>query len=1006
LDGDIPCADSDQDGICDVEDCAPNNPALPTIPGTSCNDNNSNTINDLFQSDGCTCMGTTPPCGMTVSLGSDLMICNGDNAAITALVNDDAVCPPANCNITTLVSYSGNCDDPTECLHPSGIAGCLINVTGICPTEGPTQSSCNNDIICIASMYNSWSVSMTAVSSFEFKQIEADFWYPTDGSNAGGQPNSSSCPNSFDAKVQFYLSGTLVSEKIVNIAENQIVTKTVGPNSSLMIAAGSTLKIVISGLAVSEDCDLFELAGLRVIGCCGSQVPMESNSYNWFGPGVSNVSAPTIVVDEAGTYCVTVTDCSGCTTTDCVTVSQPSVNLNAALVALNLPSSVNATNGVLVVNASGGTGPYSYLWSNGQSNATATNLSKGNYSVTVTDSNGCITSGSITLNARAVIGDWVWKDSNQNGIQDLNEAGLEGVAISINGIQSNGNVYTNTTTSGPNGFYEFDELDPGVYEIGFTAPNDLIGTQALAGNNTGKDSNANPTTGTTGSITLGYNDFIDHVDAGFHKDCSDYHPDFNIPTPICPTVTAIFDALPIGAGAGFSWYFFNGPTTSSTYIGSQMGKTVGMSFTSAGQKLVRLNVKFEGCEWNIDHVITVLASNDPACSSCSNVTNGGQIGSNQSGCAPFNPGNLTNISSPSGGNGTLEYRWAASITGLTPQGINDPNWTVITGADQIVYKPGTINQTTYYVRFSKRSGCDIWAGISNVVKVEVLGQDITANFEVLNDFICAGTSIDFAAFDIGNLASYDWYFFNGPSTSSTYMGSRDGQEISFTFTSPGVKLIRLSVVNSFGCSAIIDQTITVLDQTHPDCANNLVNNSFELYVRLNEADEVVLDWTAISEPSGASYMIEHSSNGVDFEIIGSANGNGVRTGNTMAYTYIDDMATFGVNYYRIRQITSNGNSRYSNVRDIIIKFTDGNKGIVFPNPATDLTSLMFGSPLVKTTEFEIVNSQGSTVKRFSMAAGMDRIDLIISQWQTGYYYIYTTENGYRQLVNKLLKVSN
>ena len=53
---DCPCelagGDSDDDGICDDEDCAPANPNLPATPGTSCDDGNSDTQNDIIQADG------------------------------------------------------------------------------------------------------------------------------------------------------------------------------------------------------------------------------------------------------------------------------------------------------------------------------------------------------------------------------------------------------------------------------------------------------------------------------------------------------------------------------------------------------------------------------------------------------------------------------------------------------------------------------------------------------------------------------------------------------------------------------------------------------------------------------------------------------------------------------------------------------------------------------------------------------------------------------------------
>ncbi|MEZ4955427.1 MAG: hypothetical protein R2825_17835 [Saprospiraceae bacterium] len=56
-----PGGDSDGDGVCDNDDCAPNNPNLPATPGTACDDGNANTINDVIQADGCSCAGTTPP---------------------------------------------------------------------------------------------------------------------------------------------------------------------------------------------------------------------------------------------------------------------------------------------------------------------------------------------------------------------------------------------------------------------------------------------------------------------------------------------------------------------------------------------------------------------------------------------------------------------------------------------------------------------------------------------------------------------------------------------------------------------------------------------------------------------------------------------------------------------------------------------------------------------------------------------------------------------------------
>lgn len=53
------CTDSDNDRICDIKDCAPNNASLPAPPGTPCDDGNENTINDIILADGCSCAGIT-----------------------------------------------------------------------------------------------------------------------------------------------------------------------------------------------------------------------------------------------------------------------------------------------------------------------------------------------------------------------------------------------------------------------------------------------------------------------------------------------------------------------------------------------------------------------------------------------------------------------------------------------------------------------------------------------------------------------------------------------------------------------------------------------------------------------------------------------------------------------------------------------------------------------------------------------------------------------------------
>lgn len=101
----------------------------------------------------------------------------------------------------------------------------------------------------------------------------------------------------------------------------------------------------------------------------------------------------------AGTYSVTLTDFNGCTASQTLTINEPAELLvNPAVVAQ--PSSPNAADGEAIANLSGGTSPYTYQWdanAGSQTTATAIGLGQGSYNVTVTDSRGCIGTGSVTL---------------------------------------------------------------------------------------------------------------------------------------------------------------------------------------------------------------------------------------------------------------------------------------------------------------------------------------------------------------------------------------------------------------------------------------------------------------------------------------------------------------------------------------------------------------------------------------------------------------------------------
>ncbi|MFM7080046.1 MAG: beta strand repeat-containing protein, partial [Bacteroidota bacterium] len=98
----------------------------------------------------------------------------------------------------------------------------------------------------------------------------------------------------------------------------------------------------------------------------------------------------------AGTYNILISDANGCTASSSQLITQPSALLTSTS---STPSTCfNGTNGSASVSVSGGTAPYSYIWS-GSTNTgpNSNNLSAGSYSVTVSDNNGCSSSMTIVV---------------------------------------------------------------------------------------------------------------------------------------------------------------------------------------------------------------------------------------------------------------------------------------------------------------------------------------------------------------------------------------------------------------------------------------------------------------------------------------------------------------------------------------------------------------------------------------------------------------------------------
>ncbi|WP_299768193.1 Ig-like domain-containing protein, partial [uncultured Dokdonia sp.] len=203
--------------------------------------------------------------------------------------------------------------------------------------------------------------------------------------------------------------------------------------------------ILSAGIAVNNVLCFSENTGSLNLTVSGGTFPY---TFAW-----SNGATTEDIIDlVAGDYSVIVTDTNGCTITVNATVSQPDSAVTADVSTTN-ENGVTANDGTATVVPSGGTPPYTFSWSNGETTATITDLDAGDYTITVTDANGCIYEETVTVDSTNQIPDpeddtaTTQEDIGVNiDVTDNDDFGADGPSIGtivITSVPSNGMAVVN-----------------------------------------------------------------------------------------------------------------------------------------------------------------------------------------------------------------------------------------------------------------------------------------------------------------------------------------------------------------------------------------------------------------------------------------------------------------------------------------------------------------------------------------------------------------------------------
>jgi len=370
----------------------------------------------VTDANGCTRMQTVTVnafnCFLAVSIVGTDIACNGENNGTASVTIQGGADP---------ITYLWNNGETAQNLANLAAGDYTVNITdgNNCPSQ--LSISINQPA---ALLVNANTTAETALG--------ANDGSATANPTGGNEPYQYLWSNGANTvAIQNLMPGTYTVE--ITDANGCTMPQTVEV-SSFLCAISSQNNVVNISCAGASD-------GSISISLVGGEAPF---TYSW-----SNGANSSAINNLAGgTYTVEINDVNGCGFSSTATVTEPSALSPIEIESVN-PLCPNDASGSATATISGGTEPYTYLWSNGSTSNMLTNATSGNYNIQISDANGCQSSASVSLVAND---NEIPTVTAQNATITLNNSGLAQVTLVKINAQFNDNCGIASAVLSPQNF--------------------------------------------------------------------------------------------------------------------------------------------------------------------------------------------------------------------------------------------------------------------------------------------------------------------------------------------------------------------------------------------------------------------------------------------------------------------------------------------------------------------------------------------------------------------------
>jgi trimeric autotransporter adhesin len=231
---------------------------------------------------------------------------------------------------------------------------------------------------------------------------------------------------------------------------------------------------------------------------------------------------------------------------------------------------------------------------------------------------------------------------------------------------------------------------------------------------------------------------------------------------------------------------------------------------------------------------------------------------------------------------------------------------------------------------------------------------------------------------------------------STFTGANALPVATVTKVAHGTQgyVLQSNTVTSFSTFYFANAAISTLPVQLILFTGQLINNA------------TLLNWATSSEVNTANFEIERSTDGSNYDAIGTVAANG-NSNSTIDYSYTDNDAltlSTAVIYYRLKIVDRDGNFAYSNVVTVLLAEFAG-RVTVFPNPVTDKANVSMEAVTDGKAQWKILDNAGRTVLQSSaqLKKGRNNVVINLNKFSSGIYYLSVSGAGIDQKV-KLQKL--